>query len=226
MLKIERTVLPSPAQWEIAIEGMRNPKNSWHLSDSWTTDVVDSETGRVVPSEFFVGEADLKLMMSLNKGGSVHAKYRRMLPVIFTVTAPTFWWIEFDTYKISTVRNSCSKMHKIHVAPFTLDNFSHEGCDQVSLAAKHLELTVSTLEWLRLKFNETQDKKYWRALIELLPHGYNMKATIFLNYEVLVGMYRDRKHHKVAEWHTFCAWIETLPYAKELICGEKKEEKN
>jgi hypothetical protein len=214
MLKIEKTVLPSPEQWEIIIEGMRNPKNSWDKMDS-----------RVVCPDgdfdcFALGDNDLKLMTQLAKGGAVHAKYRRMIPVMFTVIAPTFWWIEFDTYKVGTVRNSCSKMHKIHVEPFTLDNFTHEGCDEVPCAKKHLEGTICMLEWLRKKFNETQEKKYWRALIELLPHGYMMKATISLNYEVLAGMYPGRKNHKVLEWHIFCDWIRGLPYS-ELITGEE-----
>lgn len=213
MLTIEKTVLPSPEQWEIIIEGMRNPKNSWDKIDSR----ILSPDGD--PADFAMGDNDFRLMTSLAKGGPVHAKYRRMIPVIFTVTAPTFWWIEFDTYKIGTVRNSCSKMHKIHVAPFTLDNFTHEGCDQIPLALEHLESTVVILDVLREKFNETQEKKYWRALIELLPHGYMMKATVSLNYEVLVGPYRDRKHHKVDEWHTFCDWIRGLPYS-EMITGE------
>jgi hypothetical protein len=167
-----------------------------------------------------IGEADCKLMTSLAKGGPVHAKYRRMIPVMFTVTAPTFWWIEFDTYKIGTVRNSCSKMHKIHVAPFALDNFAHEGCDEVPWAKEHLMETIEMLEWLRQQFNETQEKKYWRALLELLPHGYMMKATISLNYEVLVNIYHGRKNHKVVEWHTFCDWIRQLPYSELITGGE------
>lgn len=224
MLKIEKTVLPSPEQWEIVIEGMRNPKNSWHMSDSFecVADCCDCNVYYDCRSQggwdYCIGENDHKLMMSLAKGGPVHAKYRRMIPVMFTVTAPTFWWIEFDTYKVGTVRNSCSKMHKIHVAPFELNNFAHEGCDEIPRAKEHLENTIAELEWLRQKFNETQEKKYWRALIELLPHGYMMKATISLNYEVLVNIYHGRRHHKVVEWHTFCDWIEQLPYS-ELITG-------
>ena len=218
MLKIEKTVLPSPEQWEIIIEGMRNPMNSWHLSDSYATFIENPQTLESADFQFFLGGNDHKLMTNLAKGGAVHAKYRRMIPVMFTVTAPTFWWIEFDTYKVGTVRNSCSKMHKIHVEPFTLNNFSHDACDQVPLALEHLEITVGILEALREKFNETQDKRFWRALIELLPHGYNMTATIMLNYEVLVNIYHSRKNHKLDEWHTFCDWIETLPYS-ELITG-------
>ena len=225
MLKIEKTVLPSPEQWEIIIEGMRNPKNSWDLSDSLECH-IDCEYCPIYKDclnkgecNFTIGEADHRLMMSLAKGGPVHAKYRRMIPVMFTVTAPTFWWIEFDTYKVGSVRNSCSKMHKIHVEPFTLSNFAHEGCDQVPEAKMVLESTIVGCEYLRKRFNETQEKKYWRALIELLPHGYMMKATISLNYEVLVNIYHGRKNHKVVEWHTFCDWIESLPYS-EIIIGK------
>lgn len=216
MLKITKTVLPSPEQWEIIIEGMRNPMNSWGNMDSGVKawEIMDGYT-----EEYFaLGDADRQLMTNLAKGGAVHAKYRRMIPVVFTVTAPTFWWIEFDTYKVGTVRNSCSKMHKIHVEPFSLDNFSHEGCDEITLAMEHMVNTVAMLEWLRQKFNETQEKKYWRALLELLPHGYMMKATISLNYEVLCNIYHSRRHHKVAEWHTFCDWIEQLPHS-EIITG-------
>jgi hypothetical protein len=222
MLKIEKTVLPSPEQWEIIIEGMRNPMNSWDKMDSANTimNPGDVELGYEPDYEFIVGNNDLKLMTQLAKGGAVHAKYRRMIPVMFTVTAPTFWWIEFDTYKVGTVRNSCSKMHKIHVEPFALDNFSHEGCSEIPWAMEHMVNTVAMLEWLRQKFNETQKKKYWRALLELLPHGYNMKATISLNYEVLVNIYHGRKNHKVVEWHVFCDWIEHLPYSELITGGE------
>lgn len=218
MLRIEKTVLPSPEQWEIIIEGMRNPMNSWDKMDSVDKVELDFDTG-IITDEYVIGENDHRLMMNLAKGGPVHAKYRRMIPVMFTVTAPTFWWIEFDTYKVGTVRNSCSKMHKIHVEPFSLDNFAHEGCDEVPEAAEHLQNTITTLEYLRKMFNHTQEKKFWRALIELLPHGYMMKATISLNYEVLVNIYHGRRHHKVVEWHTFCDWIEQLPYS-EIITGD------
>lgn len=221
MLKIERTVLPSPEQWGIIIEGMRNPMNSWDKSDSYKTHIEDPATMETADFEFFLGEADRKLMMNLAKGGAVHAKYRRMIPVMFTVTAPTFWWIEFDTYKVGTVRNSCSKMHKIHVEPFALDNFSHEGCDEIPWAMEHLVNTVAMLEWLRQKFNQTQEKRYWRALIELLPHGYMMKATVMVNYEVLHNIRcHGRKNHKVAEWNIFCDWIDGLPHSELITGGE------
>ena len=224
MLKIERTVLPSPEQWEIIIEGMRNPMNSWHLSDSCEclTDCCDCDLYYNCNNKgewnFCIGKNDHKLMMGLAKGGPVHAKYRRMIPVMFTVTAPTFWWIEFDTYKIGTVRNSCSKMHKIHVKEFTLDDFTHEGLCEVPEVFSVFEDVITALEYLRKKFNQTQEKRYWRALLELLPHGYMMKATVSLTYEVLANIHPSRKHHKVDEWHTFCDWIEQLPYS-EIITG-------
>lgn len=218
MLEIIKTVLPSPEQWEIIIEGMRNPKNSWHLSDSLFRMFISSENELCEPW-VDIGPNDHDLMMRLAKGGPVHAKYRRMIPVTFTVRAPTFWWIEFDTYKVGTVRNSCSKMHKIHVAPFTLEDFAHEGCAEVPEAMETLQNTIARLEWLRQRFNETQEKRYWRALLELLPHGYMMKATIFLSYEVLHNIYHGRRHHKVVEWHTFCDWIEQLPYSEIITVG-------
>jgi hypothetical protein len=222
MLKIEKTVLPSPEQWEIIIEGMRNPKNSWHLMDSGYKYNFDLEEN-AIDVEYVIGPNDHTLMMGLAKGGPVHAKYRRMIPVMFTVTAPTFWWIEFDTYKVGTVRNSCSKMHKIHVLPFEFDSFSHEGCDEVPEAEEHLKNSIAVLEYLRQMFNKTQEKRFWRALIELLPHGYNMKATIFVTYEVLYNMYHGRRHHKVMEWHTFCDWIEQLPYSEIITGGDNDE---
>lgn len=201
MLKIENVEI---AGWEAAIRGMRNPKNSWDRMDSTESWV----------SGFKVGPNDMKLMMNLAKGGPVHAKYRRMITVWFDITAPLFWWKEFDTYKVGTVRNSCSTMHKIHVKPFDIEDFSHEGCDEVTYAKAALMSLLDTLESLRVAFNETQEKKYWRALIELLPNNYNMKATICTNYEVLGHIRFDRRFHKVDEWHTFCDWVESLPYSE------------
>ena len=219
MLKIEKFVTASPEQWMIILEGMRNPKNSWDRIDSYVTYVRDYETDREVASEFFMGEKDHNLAMNLVSGGPVHAKFRRMIPVWFTVNAPLFWWKEFDTYKVGTVRNSCSTMHKIHVTPFDSSMFAHEGCDQVASAKAHMMATVDILEELRLAFNSTQDKKYWRAMIEMLPDGFMMKATIFTDYEVLSNMHQWRRNHKVDEWHVFCDWIEELPYS-EIITGD------
>ena len=225
MLKIEKFVTASPEQWEIIIEGMRNPKNSWDRMDSLFFDDAEGhlcERNQCVGEATFIdiGPNDHKLMDALNEGGPVHAKYRRMIAVYLDVTAPLYWWKEFDTYKVGTVRNSCSTMHKIHVKPFTIDDFSHDAIDEIDIARVTFEGVINTLEYLRVSFNETQNNKYWRALIQLLPDGFNMKATLMLNYEVLVGIYRDRKNHKLDEWHVFCDWISELPYS-EIIIGER-----
>lgn len=225
---------------EAAVRGMRNPKNSWELSDSFLCgngegyeycDIDKKGCQRVGHEEDFdkpvycVGKNDLKLMQNLVAAGTDHSKFMRMINVTCDITAPQFWWFEFDTYKVGTVRNSCSKMHKIHVHPFEYDDFSHEGIDEVSneydaLKPFFMEY-IDMLEWLRNKFNETQEKRFWRALIEMLPEGYNMKATVQLNYQVFKHMHRVRKNHKLDEWVYFCKWISELPYAKELITGEE-----
>lgn len=211
MLTIERTVLPSPDQWDIIIEGMRNPMNSWDKSDSMCA----------YDGEFLLGENDHQLMTSLANGGAVHAKYRRMIPVYLTINAPLYWWKEFDTYKVGTVANSCSTMHKIHSKEFTLDDFSIDDfyMDDCGLDLKDMFINaVADCEMLRKKFLETGNKQYWKGLIQLLPTSYNQKRTIMLNYEVLVNIYHSRKNHKLDEWHTFCDWIRGLPYS-ELIVG-------
>jgi hypothetical protein len=239
MLKIEKFVTMSPEQWEIVIEGMRNPKNSWDRMDSYMTYVEDPETHVTAPFEFFVGENDMKLMENLADGGPVHAKYRRMMPVWVTINAPLYWWKEFDTYKVGTVCNSCSTMHKIHAKEFTLEDFSCEhlmdefdvpvdilGTDHTTTSAMEvMYMTIDALNWYRKEFLETKDKKYWYQMIQLLPTSYNQKRTIMLTYEVLCNMRFWRKNHKLDEWHTFCDWIEELPYC-ELITGEKKDETN
>lgn len=219
MLTIEKTVLPSPAQWEIIIEGMRNPLNSWAMSDSYTTHICDPETMETADYEFFVGEADHKLMMNLAKGGSSHAKYRRMMIVYLTINAPRYWWTEFDTYKVGTVANSCSTMHKIHAKEITVDDFSTENMYPDALST--LKDTIHVLNEYRAKFLVTKSKIDWWQMIQLLPGSYNQKRTVMLNYEVLVSMYHDRRNHKLNEWHTFCDWIENLPYS-ELITGGKE----
>ena len=250
MIKLENTEVVG---WEHAIRGMRNPKNSHDRMDSdfgcridRTTDhiIEDYEDGHVTlckecgwceplcdctdphdpKREYIIGPNDHKLMMNLAAGGPVHAKYRRMIAVYVDITCHHTWWAEFDTYKVGTVRNSCSKMHKIHVKEFTRDDFSHEGIDEVGdFAEETFNNTIETLEKLRVLFNETQEKKYWRAIIDLLPMGFNLKATVMLNYEVLVGMYRDRKNHKLSEWREFCKWVESLPYS-EIITGKVDEQ--
>ena len=217
MLKIEKTVLPSPEQWEIIIEGMRNPMNSWGKSDSHKTHIEDVETLETADYEFFLGENDRNLMVSLAKGGAVHAKYRRMIPVFLTINAPLYWWKEFDTYKVGTVANSCSTMHKIHSKEFTIDDFSRDHLNEKSVHI--LNITVEYLNAVRDAFLFTKDKNYWWQMIQLLPTSYNQKRTVMLNYEVLVNIYHSRKNHKLDEWRDFCDWIETLPYS-ELITGE------
>lgn len=218
MLTIEKTILPSPEQWEIIIEGMRNPMNSWDKSDSHKTHIEDPETLECADFEFFLGDADHQLMTNLAKGGAVHAKYRRMIPVFLTINAPLYWWKEFDTYKVGTVANSCSTMHKIHAKEFTLDDFSHEHLDRPSLNL--LYDIVSELNANRSMFLETKDKNYWWQMIQLLPTSYNQKRTVLLNYEVLVNIYHSRKNHKLDEWHTFCDWIRNLPHSDLIIGGE------
>lgn len=215
MIKIEKTDVYG---WEAVIRGMRNPMNSWDKSDS------HFEWGGV---DFSVGTNDHNLMMRLAKGGSVHAKYRRMITVTCDITAPLYWWKEFDTYKVGTVANSCSTMHKIHAKEFTLDDFSCEhltrNCIDIptlDCAGLHvLDVTLEVLNNYREKFIKTNDKTWWWQMIQLLPSSYNQKRTVLLNYEVLVGMYRDRKNHKLDEWHTFCDWICSLPYS-EIITLE------
>jgi len=218
MLKIEKTVLPSPEQWEIIIEGMRNPMNSWHLSDSHKTHIEDAETLECADFEFFLGDADHKLMTGLAKGGAVHAKYRRMIPVYLTIDAPLYWWKEFDTYKVGTVCNSCSTMHKIHAKKFTMDDFSHEHLAKFEVGV--LGYLIDALNWARNKFLDTKEKKWWWHMIQLLPSSYNQKRTVMLNYEVLVNIYHSRKNHKLDEWHVFCDWILSLPHS-DLITMEE-----
>lgn len=230
MLKIEKTVLPSPEQWEIIIEGMRNPMNSWDKMDSWFDYLTD---GEIVSVEPFVkiGKNDHKLMTSLAKGGAVHAKYRRMIPVFLTINAPLYWWKEFDTYKVGTVANSCSTMHKIHSKEFTLDDFSCEHLlpEAVNVLRDVIEAMNECrdvyVNYDRYKKEgvfkcEFDNKEAWWHMIQLLPTSYNQKRTVMLNYEVLVNIYHSRKNHKLDEWHTFCDWIKELPYS-ELITGEE-----
>ena len=236
MLKIEKTVLPSPEQWEIIIEGMRNPLNSWDKSDSHKCD-LSVEDCPIVTCEgigahpgfgcddgkrgFCIGEKDADLMKRLAKGGAVHAKYRRMIPVFLTINAPLYWWKEFDTYKVGTVANSCSTMHKIHSKEFTLDDFSHEHLTDHDEKYSNTDLlweVIKTMNAARERFLESKDKSAWWQLIQLLPTSYNQKRTVMLNYEVLVNIYHSRKNHKLDEWHIFCEWIVGLPYS-ELITG-------
>ena len=223
MLKIENTEVIG---WEAAIRGMRNPKNSWEKSDShW--DYVDQGSEYLTvdhfgDANFNIGPNDQKLMTNLRNAGTDHRKFMRMITVYLDITAPLYWWKEFDTYKIGTVANSCSTMHKIADKKFTMEDFSCEhlfdfcpNCDTDSETV--LRYTISWLNHCREKYLETKDKEW--QLIQLLPSSYNQKRTVMLNYEVLANIYKSRRNHKLNEWHTFCDWIETLPYS-ELITGE------
>ena len=195
--------------WEEAIRGMRNPMNSWNMSDSkW--DGFGEAHG------YSIGGNDLSLMKKLVKAGSDHSKFMRMITVYCDITAPLYWWKEYDTYKVGTVANSCSTMHKIHAKEFTLDDFSHEHLDEFGI--NNLILLVRFLNFNREEFVQTKNKENWWQMIQLLPTSFNQKRTVQLNYAVLRNMYHSRRHHKLDEWHTFCEWVENLPYAKELIC--------
>ena len=233
-IKIENAVTPSPEQWMITIMGARNPMNSWDKSDSKIANAV-LKTRQVHPGVeetyyapcdpyISIGPNDFDLMMKLRNAGSDHRKFMRMLPVHVTVTAPLYWWKEFDTYKVGTVANSCSTMHKIHAKEFKYEDFStdHFYLD----SAEMLEKIITGLNAYREDFlqgkeeSDPNTKDYWWQMIQMLPTSYNQKRTVMLNYEVLANMYRARKNHKLDEWHEFCDWIETLPYS-ELITGGK-----
>lgn len=218
MINLEHTEVIG---WEHAIRGMRNPMNSWDKTDS---DYEDTEWGRIN----WIGDNDLDLMKRLVKAGTDHRKFMRMITVYADVTAPLYWWKEYDTYKVGTVANSCSTMHKIHSEKITLDDFSID-CLGLELSDTDYEdgqcrlvdwfsHVADMCEQLRTLFVETKDVKYWRALIQLLPESYNQKRTVMLNYEVLANIYKSRKNHKLDEWREFCKWIEELPYS-ELITG-------
>ena len=192
--------------FEWAFKGMRNPMNSWDKSDS---DWLFQE----------IGENDLALARKLINAGSEHRKFLRQIYVSVDITAPMFWWAEYDTYKVGTVRNSCSKMHKIHVKPFEYDDFSHEGIDECGDFVKDVfKVIIEQCEVLRKKFNATQKKKYWRALIEMLPESYNIRATVTMTYENIYTMRQQRKGHKLDEWRVdFFNWSDELPHLKELF---------
>ena len=235
MLKIENTEVTG---WEAAIRGMRNPMNSWKKSDSIF--VEDGEchdicgnsgpyNGTVTDTETFfeMGEKDFDLMTRLRNSGTDHRKFMRMITVYLDITAPLYWWKEFDTYKVGTVANSCSTMHKIAAKEFTMDDFSHEHLE--GRALNTLEDMVDELNYWRDYYLVTKKqnvvgaytkaKDIWWQMIQLLPSSYNQRRTVMLNYEVLANIYKSRRNHKLDEWHTFCDWIESLPYS-ELITGE------
>ena len=203
--------IPSIYGWTEAIRGMRNPLNSWKNSDS---DINEYGEGKIGPK-------DLKLMKSLGTAGPSHGKYKRMITVYVDITAPLYWWKEFDTYKVGTVANSCSTMHKIQEKAFGLSDFSHEHLNEESLDI--LSKVIELLNDYRSKFIEQKDKTYWWQMIQMLPSSYNQKRTVMLNYEVLTNIYNTRKGHKLDEWEKFREWIRSLPYS-ELITQEEKEE--
>ena len=225
MIKIEKTDVFG---WVSAIRGMRNPLNSWDKSDTdFSLSGMQSVGGILVPT---VGENDLSLMKKLVKAGSDHSKFMRFIDVTTDITAPLYWWKEYDTYKVGTVANSCSTMHKIHAKEFTLDDFSHEhlfdavdnreggsDMDYWENPTTVLQYVIDVLNHYRIKFLDTNDKRFWWQMIQLLPSSYNQKRTVQLNYAVLRNMYHSRKNHKLDEWHTFCEWVEKLPYAEEVI---------
>jgi hypothetical protein len=243
--------------WEHALRGMRNPLNSWHKADSYVRDCDSMDCDECVYSYIWsdsdtqskgcripnaspymfneiprLGPNDLKLAMGLANAGTDHRKFMRMITVYADITAPLYWWKEFDTYKVGSVANSCSTMHKIHEKEFTLDDFSVEKLTKTSLKPIHNKTTtmlfcdiIDALNYWRDNYNETKEKLYWEQMIQLLPSSYNQRRTIMLNYEVLANMYKSRKNHKLDEWREFCQWIEKLPYS-ELITGKSCEEED
>lgn len=202
MIKLERSEVMN---FHNAVRGARNPLNSWDRYDSYYDD----------EGNFVMGENDLSLAKRLCSAGSDHRKFIRQIFVSVDITAPMYWWKEYDTYKVGTVANSTSTMHKIAAKPFEMDDFSHDKLDEPSKAA--LQTLIDYLEQLRLKYVETKDKALWYDIIQLLPSSYNQMRTCTFNYENLISMYYARKSHKLDEWHVFCDWVKTLPYANELI---------
>lgn len=234
MIKFEH---PEVWGWEHAIRGMRNPLNSWERSDSYPAvdcgkcGIIDRE-GICYPKEhdctpykcYAIGDNDLSLMRRLIRAGSSHRKFLRQIFVSIDITAPRYWWAEFDTYKVGTTANSCSTMHKIAAKEFTLDDFSHEHLitdepipTRIYSPMQMMEANIKNLNHLRNLYLETQDKKYWWQLIQLLPQSYNQRRTVTLTYENLLNMVSQRRGHKLDEWHDFCDWVFTLPYAEELL---------
>ena len=223
MLKIENVEVMG---WEHAIRGMRNPMNSWEKSDSNFFD--DSEghvcnicQGHGPMSLIEIGPNDYTLMKSLRNAGTDHRKFMRMITVYLDITAPLYWWKEFDTYRVGVEKNSCSTMHKIHAKEFTLEDFS---CEKLYDPLGDLRPIVDRLNVYRERYLETKDKNDWWQMIQLLPTSYNQKRTVMLNYEVLANIYKSRKNHRLDEWHTLCDWISELPYS-ELITGEEYDVK-
>ena len=238
-IKLEHVVMASPEQMEFIIQGMRNPMNSWEKSDTCFSDescvnCYDNQRDLCDKDSFFrkdekLGSNDHSLMQRLSNAGTEHRKYMRMMPVYVRITAPLYWWKEFDTYKVGVVANSCSTMHKIQEKEFTLDDFSHEHLD--IRTRKILEETIKALnDYRNIYINYNPDdfeikgcpskKDIWWQMIQLLPSSYNQTRNVMMNYEVLANIYRQRKNHKLDEWREFCKWIESLPYS-EMITGKE-----
>ena len=230
MIKLEHIVLASPEQMEFIIEGMRNPMNSWEKSDS-SCGTATRDTNVQWDDNYFIGTNDTALMKHLAMAGTDHRKFMRMLPVYVRITAPLYWWKEFDTYKVGTVANSCSTMHKIQAKEFTLEDFS---CEHLDIRTKALlDETIKALnDYRKLYIDYIADdfeikgcpskKEIWWQMIQLLPSSYNQTRNVMMNYEVLANIYKSRKDHKLDEWRNFCKWIEELPHS-ELIAGKTKE---
>lgn len=238
-IKLENVVLASPEQMEFIIQGMRNPMNSWEKSDTCFSDescvnCYDNQRDLCDKDSFFrkdekLGSNDHSLMQRLSNADTEHRKYMRMMPVYVRITAPLYWWKEFDTYKVGTVANSCSTMHKIAEKEFTLEDFSTEHLisdesipTRIYSAKDMMETTIKNLNMFRELYLKTRDKTYWWQMIQLLPSNYNQTRNVMLNYEVLANIYRQRKNHKLDEWREVCKWIESLPY-NELITVDSRE---
>lgn len=245
-IKLEHVVLASPEQMDFIIEGMRNPMNSWDKSDS-SCGTATRDTNVQWNDDYFIGTNDAYLMLCLANAGTDHRKFMRMMPVYVRITAPLYWWKEFDTYKVGTVANSCSTMHKIQAKEFELEDFSVEhlisdwiGDNNDAIWYKDppkngpiewpiifspldaLKITIGILNTNRAAYLKTKDKKFWWQMIQLLPSSYNQTRNVMMNYEVLANIYKSRKNHKLDEWRNFCKWIEELPYS-ELIAGGTNE---
>lgn len=245
MIKFENVVTPSPEQWRSVIMGARNPMNSWEKSDSFCNPRIDdctvcSDRGKCAyifeqdgkPYRSNIGSNDLDLMMRLRNAGTDHRKFMRMLTVMVTITAPLYWWKEYDTYKVATVANSCSTMHKIAAKEFDISDFSVEHLETIARFGEDgephqpymvMKSVINCLNACREAYLKTKDKTDWWQMIQLLPSSYNQRRTVMLNYEVLANIYKSRKDHRLDEWHDFCDWIKTLPYS-ELITGDKEHE--
>lgn len=232
MIKIEHIKV---SNLEGAIRGLRNPLNSWDKSDSFSsftkyTEIYFNEDKEYIQCDFEIGPADLRLAQRMVTAGTDEAKFMRQIFVCFDLTAPLFYWKEFDTYKVGTVSNSCSTMHTLAREPITAKNFSFNADEKLTELSTENYLymrdmikdIIEKCEWLRQKFMETKDKRYWRLLVQMLPNAWNQKRTITLNYQVLRAQYFSRRNHKLSEWREYCNFIEKLPYGKELICFEKE----